>query len=634
MALAHKRSMLAATAVAGVFGAVLFGSSPWRPAAAQVAGRPNILWITSEDNGPEIGAYGDRYATTPNLDALAARGFRYRTAWSNGPVCGASRTALILGVHPESTGGEHMRSYVPLPGDLRLYPALMREAGYYATNNVKTDYNYGHVGTVWDVQSNQAHYRTRPPGQPFFAVFNSTVSHESQIRTRPHTAMHDPAGVMVPAYMPDVPEVRQDWAQYYDRMTEMDTFVGQRLAELQADGLAEDTIVMYFGDHGSGMPRSKRFPYNSGLRVPVIVYVPPKYQHLVPVEARQPGAELTRPISFVDFAPTLLSLAGVVPPAWMQGRAFLGSHMAPAPQYLFGFRGRMDERYDLSRSVRDERYVYIRNYMPHRPWGQHVGYMFQTPTTAVWKRMYDEGRLNAAQRAFWEPKPHEELYDLHNDRWEVNNLVDSSAHAVALGRMREALDAHARRTRDVGFLPEYALHRDPKTPPHTLRQDRRRYDFDRVFTMARQAADRTVSLETIRAALADADPIVRYWAATGMVIRGADAVRTGRADLVRLLSDAEPGPRIAAAEGLARFGTDEDRERAIASLLADGDPVKHGEFVALLAVYSLNQVPNLPEAVRQAVRALPATPSDEGRTLRAREEYLPRLKEAIANDVR
>jgi arylsulfatase A-like enzyme len=601
---------------------------------SQQTGRPNILWITSEDNGPEIGAYGDTYATTPNLDALASRGFRYRTAWSNGPVCGASRTALILGVYPESTGGEHMRSYVPLPEDIRLYPALLRQAGYYTTNNVKTDYNYGHAGTVWDVQSNQAHYRHRTPGQPFFAVFNTTVSHESQIRLRPHTAVHDPAGVTVPAYMPDVPEVRQDWAQYYDRMTEVDTFVGERLAELQAEGLAEDTIVMYFGDHGSGMPRSKRFPYNSGLRVPVIVYVPPKYQHLVPPEARPPGAELTRLISFVDFAPTLLSLAGVAPPSWMQGRAFLGPYAAPAPPYIFGFRGRMDERYDLSRSVRDDRYVYIRNYMPHRPWGQHVGYMFQTPTTAVWKRMFDEGRLNAAQRAFWEPKAHEELYDLQTDRWEVENLVSSPAHGVVLGRMREALDAQARRIRDVGLMPEYALHRDPTTTPYALRLDGRRYDFERVHTVARQAADRTVPLESIRPSLADVDPIVRYWAATGVVIRGADAVRAVRVDLLRLLDDGEPGPRIAAAEGLARFGAEQDRARAIARLLADGDPVRHGEFAALLAIYSLNQVPNLPADVRQAVQALPATPPDAGRKLRNREEYLPRLKEAIANDVR
>ncbi|MCC6164063.1 MAG: sulfatase-like hydrolase/transferase [Acidobacteria bacterium] len=621
--------LLAALAAAGV---VSWASGP--QAAQPQLPRPNILWITSEDNGPELGAYGDAYATTPSLDRLAARGFRYRTVWSNGPVCAASRTALILGVYPESTGGEHMRSYVPLPGDMRLYPALLRDAGYYTTNSAKADYNYGNTGTVWDEQSNTAHYRNRPPGQPFFAVFNSTVTHESQIRTRPHKAVHDPAGVTVPAYMPDVPVVRQDWAQYYDRITEMDTFVGLRLAELDADGLAGDTIVMYFGDHGSGMPRSKRFPYDSGLRVPLIVYVPPKYQHLIPVEARVPGAEVTRLVSFVDFAPTLLSLAGVAPPAWMQGHAFLGPHMVPAPGFIFGFRGRMDERYDLSRSVRDARYVYIRNYMPHRPWGQHVGYMFETPATATWKRMYDEGRLNATQRAFWEPKPHEELYDLDADRWQVDNLAESPAHAAALARLREALDAHQRRTRDVGLLPEYMLHRDPQITPYALREDRSRYDFERVQTMARQAADARVPLDDIRPMLADSDPAVRYWAATGVVIRGRDAVAAARADLVRLLGDGDPGPRIAAAEGLARFGSAAERDRAIARLVADSDPVRHGEFAALLAAYSLNQVTDLPAAVRDAIDALPATPADAGRTRRQREEYLPRLKAAIRNDVR
>lgn len=602
------------------------------PEAAQ-SQRPNILWITSEDNGPETGAYGDSYATTPNLDRLAERGFRYRTVWSNGPVCGASRTALILGVYPESTGGEHMRTYVPLPDDIRLYPALLREAGYYTTNNAKSDYNYAHVGTVWDEQSNKAHYRNRPAGQPFFAVFNSTVTHESQIRTRPHAAVHDPAGVHVPPYMPDVPEVRQDWAQYYDRMTEMDAFVGQRLAELEADGLADDTIVMYFGDHGSGMPRSKRFPYNSGLRVPLIVYVPPKYQHLVPADARTPGAELTRLVSFVDFAPTLLSLAGVRPPEWMQGRAFLGAYQAPAPEFIFGFRGRMDERYDLSRSVRDDRYVYIRNYMPHRPWGQHIGYMFETPTVAIWKRMYDEGQLDARQRAFWEPKPHEELYDLETDTWEVNNLAESPAHGTVLSRMREALDTHQRRIRDIGFLPEYMFHRDSRQAPYTWRQDSARFDFDRVHTAARQAADRRVSLADIRPMLTDVDPVVRYWAATGVVIRGADAVAATRSDLSRLLSDAEPAPRIAAAEGLARYGNAVDRERAIAQLVADSNPVERGEFVALLAANSLNQVPDLPAAVREAIEAMPSSPV-VGRELRQREDYLPRLKAAIRNDVR
>jgi uncharacterized sulfatase len=259
--------------------------------------------------------------------------------------------------------------------------------------------------------------------------------------------------------------------------------------------------------------------------------------------------------------------------------------------------------------------------------------MFQTPTTAVWKRMFDEGRLNPAQRAFWEPKPSEELYDLQTDRWEVANLVDSPGHAVTLSRMRAALDAQMSSIRDVGLAPEYELHRGSVTP-YERREDVRAWDFPSVHTAARQASDRSVPVAALRPLLGDADPIVRYWAATGVVIRGADAVRDARADLVRLLGDAEPGPRIAAAEGLARFGEPSDRSRAIAQLLADADATKTSEFAALFALYSLNQVPNLPGDVRQAVQELPAAPLDAGRELRSREDYLPRLKEAIANDVR
>ena len=223
--------------------------------------------------------------------------------------------------------------------------------------------------------------------------------------------------------MPDTKESREDWAQYYDQLTVMDEAVGQRIAELEAAGLGDDTIIMSYGDHGAGLARSKRTPFNSGLQVGLAVYIPPKFRGLGPPEAARPGSESTRLVSFVDLAPTLLSLAGVKPPDWMQGKAFLGPHTAPTPSFLFGFRGRMDERYDLVRSVRDERYIYIRNYMPHRPHGQHVDYMFETPMTAKWKAMFDAGALKAPQTAFWEPKASEELYDLQADKWEVNNLA-------------------------------------------------------------------------------------------------------------------------------------------------------------------------------------------------------------------
>ncbi|MGH9631454.1 MAG: sulfatase family protein, partial [Bryobacteraceae bacterium] len=308
--------------------------------------RPNILWITSEDNGPHLGAYGDTYATTPNLDKLAARGRIYLNAWSNAPVCAPARTTIISGLYPTCTGSEHMRSMTRLPEGMKMYPCYLREAGYYATNNSKEDYNLEHTGKVWDESSNKAHWRNRKPGQPFFAVFNFTVTHESQVRKRPHKAVHDPAKAPVPAYHPDVPEVRRDWAQYYDNLTTMDGQAGEVLRQLEQDGLAEDTIVFYYGDHGPGMPRCKRWPYNSGLHVPLIVYLPKKFRRLAPKEYK-PGGKSERLVSFVDLAPAVLSTAGIKPPSHMQGHAFLGEFQAPEQPHVFGFRGRMDERYDM-----------------------------------------------------------------------------------------------------------------------------------------------------------------------------------------------------------------------------------------------------------------------------------------------
>ncbi|MFN0167663.1 MAG: sulfatase-like hydrolase/transferase [Bryobacteraceae bacterium] len=219
--------------------------------AAPSKPRPNILWITCEDIGPHLGAYGDRYADTPNLDRLAERSLRYRTCWSNAPVCAPARTTIISGVYPTSTGSEHMRSNTRMPPGMRMYPQILREAGYYASNNVKEDYNLEKPGQVWDDSSNRAHWRNRKSGQPFFSIFNFTITHESQIRSRPHTLVHDPAKAPLPSYHPDRPEVRHDWAQYYDNITTMDGMAGKVLAELQRDGLAEDTIVFFSGDHGS-----------------------------------------------------------------------------------------------------------------------------------------------------------------------------------------------------------------------------------------------------------------------------------------------------------------------------------------------------------------------------------------------
>ena len=594
-------------------------------ARAQPQPRPNILWITSEDNGPQIGAYGDTYATTPNLDRLAARGLRYAHAWSTAPVCAPARTAIISGLYPSSTGSEHMRSTVRLPSGFQMFPQLLRARGYYTTNNVKEDYNLEKPGQVWDESSSTAHWRNRAPGQPFFAVFNTIATHESQIRARPHRPVHDPARAPLPAYHPDTPEVRQDWAQYYDKMTEVDGFVGERLRELEAAGLADETIVFYFGDHGPGLPRLKRWPYNSGLRVPLIVHVPDRFRALAPADYR-PGASSARLVAFVDLAPTVLSLAGIEPPGWVQGRAAMGPFAAPAPSLLFGLRGRMDERYDLVRSVTDGRYIYIRNFMPHRIYGQFLAYMFETPTTRVWRRLYDEGRLTPAQNTFWEPKPHEELYDLTQDPDEVNNLAGLPEHGATRDRLRDALRAHLLATRDVGLLPEHEMRgRAGADAPYDMAADPARYDVARVLDMAEAASRPGTPTAMLVAGLRDPDAAIRYWAATGLLIRG-DAAPFPANALERALSDAAPGPRIVAAETLARFGPPPLRERALDVLTSAAHVERQGPYVALLALNALAHVPSLPPAVLDALKATPREHADVPERQR---DNLPRLIDAI-----
>ena len=539
--------------------------------------RPNILWITCEDMGPHIGCFGDTFAKTPVLDGLAERGLRYRRCWSNAPVCAPARTTIISGMYPPALGAEHMRSEIGMGAGRKMFPQLLREAGYYTSNSSKEDYNLTLTGKVWDESSGRAHWRNRAPGQPFFSVFNHVGTHESQIRTRPHEWKHSFEGVRVPAYHPDVKEVRQDWAQYYDNIEVMDTWAGGILKQLAEDGLAEDTIVFFYSDHGSGMPRNKRWPYDSGLRVPLILSVPEKFGALRPAEYKA-GGETARPISFVDLAPTVLRLAGAGAAPYHQGVDFTAGK---AREYVFGFRGRMDERYDMVRTAFDGRYVYVRNYMPHKIYGQHIAYMFETPTTRVWKEMYDAGKLNAAQRKFWERKPFEELFDVSKDRDEVVNLAGTELGV--LGRMRKALDEWIVSTGDRGFLPEAELHVEGRI-----------YDVARVKGMADKAASLVGPPPT--AGLKDSDSAVRYWAVLGHIMRG----KSGGL----MPGDASASVRAVAAEAEGCFG--KDARGAAEALLALGDASKHGVYVAMLALNGLAAMgARAPADVRAKVKLLP-----------------------------
>jgi uncharacterized sulfatase len=594
-------------------------------AVADDDARPNILWLTSEDHGPHMGCYGDAYATTPNVDALATRGVTYTRAWSNAPVCAPARTTLISGMYAPSTGSEHMRSMVAYPAGKEMFPQILRGAGYYCTNNSKEDYNLDKPGRVWDESSRQAHWKKRAAGQPFFAVFNSTTSHESQIRTRPHRAVHDPAKVGLPAYHPDTPEVRQDWAQYYDKISQADAEAGARLRELDEAGLAGETIVFYFADHGSGMPRNKRWPYNAGLHVPLIVYVPDKFKQLR-TDDYVPGGKSDRLVSFVDFAPTVLSLGGIAPPQWMQGHAFLGVHSEKPQPYVYGFRGRMDERIDMVRSVTDGRYVYVRNYMPHRIYGQYLNYMWQTPTTRVWQRLHEEGNLNAAQDAFWNAKPPEELYDLTNDRDEVHNLAASADHAAILEELRMAQRDLATRIRDVGFLPEGEIHaRSRGTTPYDMARHGSNYPLERVLATAELASRlQPEAVASLVKAFEDDDSAVRYWAALGILMRGKDAVTSAHGTLASSLADPSPYVRIVSAEALGRFGEPGDHALALRVLRDHADSSRHDVFVAIAALNALDQLGDEAEPIKAKLRKSPKGTAPHARY----ESYVPRLLEA------
>jgi N-sulfoglucosamine sulfohydrolase len=528
--------------------------------------RPNILWIVSEDNSPLIRAYGDTFATTPNLDRLASQGVRYTHAFGTAPVCAPSRSTLITGMYPSSLGTEHMRSSYPLPSFVRFFPHYLRKAGYYTSNNAKKDYNAPDQPDAWDESSQTATYKKRKPGQPFFAVFNIGVSHESQLHESIPTASlyHNPEEVPVPPYHPRTEEMKHDWAQYYDKIKAMDEQVGKILQQLEESGEKENTIVFYYSDHGGVLGRSKRFMYESGLHIPLIIRFPEKYANLA---SGKPGSTTDRIVTFVDFAPTVLNLANLQPPAYMQGNPFLGKGSAPAGEYAYAFRGRMDERFDMVRSVRDRKYRYIRNYMPHKIYGQYLEYLWRAPSMSSWENAWRKGELTEAQSAFWKPKATEELYDVEADPHNIDNLAGNAAYEQVLLRMRKANRKWILEQKDVGFIPEAMMLEISQSQPLFEYARSGNYPLERILEMAELTSSQNPSvLPALKKGLSDENAVIRYWAATGYTIHRREAT-ADRKELQKLLRDPEVSVRIAAAEALYLSGEKADPVAALKEAL-------------------------------------------------------------------
>lgn len=451
-----------------VFGVVLAAVSV--PGRAQTA-TSNILWITVEDMSPRLGCYGDRTVPTPHVDRLAAEGVRYTNAFGVYGVCAPNRHALILGMYPTSTGAMAMRTSqrtsalseitdpellaIPTyeatpPPEARCFPEYLRAAGYYSTNNAKTDYQFRPPLTAWDESSTTAHWRNRPrAGMPFFAVFNFTVTHESGTFEERSPRVVEPREVTLPPYYPDTPLVRRDVARHYDNIAAMDARVGEILDELEGDGLRESTLVFFFSDHGDGLPRAKRWVYDSGIRVPLIVRFP---------DGREAGSVNDELVSFVDFAPTVLRLAGLAIPAHMEGQAFLGAGRPAPREYVFACRDRMDPAPERIRAVRDRRFKYVRNYRPELPYLGYIPYRDRAAIMQEIHRLDAAGELGADSWQLWSPKkPLEELYDTREDPHEIHNLAADPRHLEKLAELRGAHARWLERHGDLGEIPETEL---------------------------------------------------------------------------------------------------------------------------------------------------------------------------------
>ena len=571
---------------------------------------PNILWLSAEDIGPHFGCLGDPHAITPNIDRLAAEGVRYTRTFTTAGVCAPCRSGIITGMYQTTLGTHHMRCSAQLPPEIKPFPTYLREIGYYTSNKSKQDYQFKTPSGVWDESGGKAHWRRRKDkNQPFFSVFNFTGCHESGIASagkyksvtkdlKPEQRQNAKQLTTFPPYYPETRAAREDWKRNYELITAMDAWAGDLIAQLKEDGLYEDTIIFFWSDHGVGLPRGKRWLYDSGTHIPLVVRIPEKYR----VDRQgQPGLQTKQLISSIDFGPTVLNLAGIEIPEHVQGRPFLGDDIPAARDFVFGARDRMDERYDIIRMVRDLRFKYIRNYEPLKTFYQYMNTPEKGATMRDLRRLHDTGKLAKIPNMFFaRRKPVEELYDCDKDPHELNNLAADPKYAKQLATMREAHLNWVKRTKDLGLIAEPIIIEREKKIGHRygiLRKGDGDAVSKRVARVAVLASEGKKALPELVKALQDKDAAVRYWAATGIGNIGKPAKST-EAKVKPLLRDKSSVVRTAAARALARFG---NAKAAIPTLTRELDEGEQWE--RLHAAIVLDE---MDEQARPALKAMHA----------------------------
>ena len=547
--------------------------------------KPNFLWITCEDITTMLGCYGDPTALTPNLDKLAANGIQFNNAFATAPVCSPSRSCLVTGVYATSLGTQNLRSAFAIPSDIETLPQILRVNGYYCTNNSKEDYNFTD-SNIWDESSKTAHWRNRQGNQPFYSVFNIETTHQSQIfgsdesfhikygKLLTDDQRQDPDEIQLAPYFFDSPEVRKLWARYYDLVTIMDKQVADILAQLEEDGLVDNTIIFYFSDHGTGMPRSKRALNNSGVQVPFIMHIPEKSRG---VFDSKPGTQSEDIVSFVDFPPTLLSMAELPIPAYMQGKSFFGNKSEQNAKYAFATSDRVDEAFELSRAVKSKRFSYIRNFLPHHPLIQPNYYSDKSEIMKELYRLkgltpYEE--MTEAQQSMWHPRrPPEELYDLENDPYEVNNLSQNPDFKDVLTEMRKALTDWMIKTKDSGLIPEsYLLEHTHEATTYEITQKEELYPIKKILDVNDLILIKGIDQQRLSSYLSDDHELIRYWAAVSLHYLSKPNVQTIEA-LEYTLTDNSLLVRLAAAETLCSFSLCSElaQQNIVSGMLSDNE---------------------------------------------------------------
>lgn len=482
--------------------------------------QPNIVWLVTEDNSKHFLKLYDAYgASMPTIEKLANKGVVFNNAFSNAPVCSVARSTIISGCYAPRIGAQYHRrtKQVPMPDGLKMFPQYLREAGYYTTNNSKEDYNIVKQSQVWDESSNKASYKNRKPGQPFFHVQNYAATHESSLHfstqkmKRLKTVTSEENTPLFP-YFPDTPTFRYTNAYYRDVHQKIDSQIGKFVKQLEADGLMDDTIIFYYGDHGGVLPRSKGYIYESGLNVPFVVYIPKKWKHLFPMKR---GSRADTFIEFVDLAPTVLNLAGIDIPKTIDGKPFLGKGVSlkklNQQNTTLGYADRFDEKYDLVRSIRKGKYKYIRNYQPFNIDGLFNFYRYKMLAYKEWNELNKSGKLNKIQQQFFKEKAPEALYNIEQDPHETNNLANDPVYGRIVKNLRKKLQNRLKNMPDLGFYPESFFLENILENPTEFGQKHKKEIVKLIDIADLSLKPFNESKEQILKALKSSNPWERYW---------------------------------------------------------------------------------------------------------------------------